>query len=49
MKKLIALLLALLMLGAVAFAEEEATTTTPIDEVLDFDIVMDKLPEGYTV
>lgn len=55
MKKLIALLMALMMLLSVsAFAEEEVEevtdstpTTLEVDDILDFSIQMDALPEGY--
>ena len=55
MKKIVALLMALLMaLSVCALAEEEAeavenaeTTTLEVDQILDFTIRMDELPEGY--
>ena len=50
MKKLIALLLALLMLGSVAFAETtEDVANYEEQDVLDFTITMDAIPEGYTM
>ena len=63
MKKLIALLLAaVMMLCSVSFAEETAETieAQPVteeidlpdvedDEILNFNITMDKLPEGYVI
>ena len=55
MKKLLAALLAvMLMMSAVAFAEEATTAADldaqPIeDTILNFDITMDQIPEGYTM
>lgn len=52
MKKLVALLLALFMLGSVAFAEENAeepATTLEAKDIMNFDIAMDAIPEGYTM
>lgn len=53
MKKLTALILALLMLCSVAFAEEtaaeEATATLDAEEIINFDVTMDEIPEGYAM
>ena len=59
MKKLFALLLAAMLLFSVAMAEETAEEVSAYNEeeitaleeqnVLDFDITLDKLPEGYVM
>ena len=59
MKKLFAILLAVSMLltmtalaeeeGQVVEVDEEAATQLILDDVLNFDITMDAIPEGYTM
>ena len=49
MKKLFALLLAVMMLATVAVAETYSDTAEGADEFLGFTVVEDKVPEGYTM
>jgi len=52
MKKLIALILSVMMLCCVCGAEEfvaDSEYTTDGEGIISFDIVLDKLPEGYTL